>query len=196
MANFPRGGIDFIQHELRIQLNSNDGKYEEIVKLNGAMMIQRADPYRNKQGYRTIDFKVISWVASGWIESMGAAISYVSAEGEDQPISTIEAEQPKSDYPATFKFNVLFDVRINNELVYRRLHGRPEGEGFHQVPPTGTRRLSPTITRFVDLDQVRVNHPMLGEITARPLDCNDNAGKTQLRLPGRDLYRPLGIRIR
>jgi hypothetical protein len=196
MANFPRGGVDFIQHDLRIELSNQDRKYEEIVKLTGAMMIQRANPYRNKSGYRTIDFKVISWVASGWIESMGAAISYVSTEGEDQPVSTIESEQPKSDFPATFNFNVLFDVRINNELVFRRLHGRPKGLHFREVPPTGTRRLSPTITEFVDLDQVRVEFPRFGTIVARPIDCNDRGGKTLHRLPGRELIRPLGIRLR
>jgi hypothetical protein len=195
MKKFPRGGIDSIQHELRIQLSSEDGKYEEIVELTGSMMIQRTDPYRDKKGNQTVDFKVISWVASGWIESMGAAISYVSVEGEDQPVSTIVSEKPDSDFPAVFNFNVLFDVRINNELVYRRLHGRPEGGGFHRIPPNGIRRISPTITRFVDLDQVEVKHPALGKIFAKPLDCNDKSGKTIKKLPGKDLFRPLGIRI-
>lgn len=193
---FPKAGIDFIQHDLRVRLCNKKRDFDETVTLTGAMTIQRGDPYAGKNTCRIIDFKVISWVASGWIEKMGVALSYVAVEGEDQPVSTIEAEQPDSDFPATFNFDVLFDVRINNELVFRRLHGRPKGRHFRQVPPTGNRRLTPTITEFVDLNQVRIDHPQFGPITATPIDCNDQSGKTVLKLPrGTPLFRPLGIRM-
>ncbi len=189
---FPIGGIDNVQHDLRVLMTSESG-FEEVMELAGSMILQRTDPYMTEDERRVVDFKVISWVASGWSEKLGAAMTYVLSEDEDQPVSTIEAEQRKHDFPATFNFNVLFDVRINNETVFRKLHGRPEGSHFRQVPPTGDREMSPTITRFTDRNQVTIKHPEHGEIFVKPLDCNDREGRTLRELPGRKLFEPFGF---
>ena len=191
-SQFPIGGIDSVQHDLRVLMTSESG-FEEVLELSGSMILQRSDPYMTKDDRRVIDFKVMSWVATGWSEKLGAVVSYVLTEGEDQPISTIEAEQPKQDFPASFNFNVLFDVRLNNETVFRKLHGRPEGTHFRQVPPTGDRALSPTITRFTDVNQVTVKHPEFGEIFVKPLDCNDREGRILREMPGRKLWEPFGL---
>lgn len=191
-SQFPIGGIDNVQHDLRVLMTAESG-LEEIIELAGSMILQRSDPYFTEDKRRVIDFKVISWVASGWSDKLGAAMTYVLSENEDQPISTIEAEQPEQDFPAAFNFNVLFDVRVNNETVFRKLHGRPEGSHFRQVPPGGDRRLSPTITRFTDRNQVTIKHPEHGELLIKPLDCNDREGRILREMPGRKLYEPFGL---
>jgi hypothetical protein len=192
-TQFPPGGIDFIRHDLRIMMTGEKGDYQEVVNMTGAMMIQRTDPSIGKEGRRQIEFKVLSWAATGWSEKLNVAISYVLSEDVDQPVSTIVAEGNEFDFPASFNFNVIFDTRINNETVFRQLHGRPEGHGFLTVPPVGDRKLSPTITRFTDIGKVSISHPVLGKIVAKPVDCNDRQGETLLELPGVPLIGPLGL---
>jgi hypothetical protein len=190
-TQFPPGGIDFIKHDLRVQITAEKRNPFKIVDMTGAMIIQRSDPYLGKDGKRAIDFKVLSWAATGWIEELGMALTYVLSANVDQPTSTIVAEQDRFDYPASFNFNVIFDARLNNATAFERLHGRPEGHGFMQVPPTGDRRLSPTITRFTDVGVVTMRHPELGEVVVKPVDCNDRQGETLKELPGVRLIGPL-----
>jgi hypothetical protein len=179
-----------------VQFSSEDGKFDELIEFSGAMTIQRADPYVGKDKRSTIDFKVLSWVASGWSEKLGVSVVYSLTEGEDQPVSRIVAEQPGEDFPATFFFDVIFDVRVNNEVVFRRLHGRPVAEHFRQVPPSGNRRLSPTVLRFEDENRVSIRVPNIGVLIGKPRDCNDRSGRILRELAGVPLIRPLGIGIR
>ena len=190
-SKFPPGGIDMIHHELRVEFDFG-GKTTETVTLSGSMLIQRDEPWTNpKTGRREIQFRVQSWAATGWSEVLSSAVSYVLTPEEEQPLSTIEAEQDDGDFPASFNFNVMFDVRVNHRTVHKRIHGRPEGRHFRVVPPIGDRRLSPTITRFTDIGQVKVEHPAMGVITGKPVDCNDQDGKTVITIPGlRLLGRP------
>jgi hypothetical protein len=192
-SQFPPGGIDFIQHDLRVTMSSKSGDFSETLVMTGAMVIQRTDPYVGPEKRRQIDFKVLSWAATGWSDKFGAAVTYVLSEGVDQPVSTIVAETERFDFPASFNFKVVFDARLNNETVYPLLAGAPAGHGFMQVPPGGDRRFSPTITRFDDVGLVTMNHPDIGEIVIKPVDCNDRHSQVLRELPGRPLIRPLGL---
>lgn len=175
---FPPAGIDIVDHTLQIQVDvGDDGEIDETLELHGRMQVQRGEPFVNEEGLRQIDFTVMSWVASGWSEILQQNITYVLSEDVEQPPSTIIAEQAETDFPATFAFNVVFDVRANNRVVFRRHEGRPEGHGFLVVPPDGNRENSPTITQFEDA-QIVVEHPEIGVIRFMPLDCNDQNSQT------------------
>jgi hypothetical protein len=172
-GEFPRAGIDIIHHLLRVQLDVGaTGRMDETLNLYGQMLIQREDPYVNGESRRQIDFRVMSWVATGWSWVLRQSVTYMLTEDVEQPVSNIVADQDGSDFPATFRFNVIFDARANNQVVFRRHHGRPEGSGFRVVPPDGNRELSPTMRQF-EIERIVVAHPSLGDIQARPLDCND-----------------------
>lgn len=192
---FPKGGIDFVIHDLRVHFANEDGSFEETIEFSGAMMIQRSDPYRGKDKRTSIDFKALSWVASGWSEKLGVSIVYSLTEGIDQPVGRIYAEQTESDFPATFHFNVIFDILVNNEVVFRELHGEPVATRYMQVPPSGDRRLSPTVTRFEDKNEVTIRVPNIGILKGKPVDCNDRSGTTLKELAGVPLVRTLGIGI-
>ncbi|MDQ3982086.1 MAG: hypothetical protein M3271_05330 [Actinomycetota bacterium] len=175
---FPPAGIDLVHHDLRVRLDvGGTGTGDETVKLFGKMLIRRDDPYTNEDGFRQIDFRVMSWEAAGWSWILKQNLTYVLSEDVEQPVSAIVAEQEGSDYPARFEFNVIFDVRADNLTVFRRHHGRPYGHGFMVVPPNGNRRLSPTIRSFEDA-RVSVEHPLLGSLFAIPIDCNDQKSET------------------
>jgi hypothetical protein len=175
---FPRAGIDLVHHLLRVQLDIGaTGRMDETLQLYGQMLIQRDDPYVNEEGRRQIDFRVMSWVATGWSWVLRQSIAYTLSPDVEQPTSTIIAEQQERDFPATFRFNVIFDARANNQIVLRQHHGRPEGGGFLVVPPDGDRRRSPTLTQF-EIERITVAHPLLGDVQAHPLDCNDSGSST------------------
>lgn len=175
---FPPAGVDLVYHTLRVRLDvGKTGQGDEIVDLFGKMIVERGDPYADRDGRRTIDFVVRSWEASGWSWTLGQVLTYVLAEDVEQPTSSIVAEQEETPFPATFAFNVIFDVRANNVRVFGRQHGRPEGHGFMTIPPAGDRKLSPRITQF-ETNLVEVEHPQLGMIQAIPIDCNDQASIT------------------
>jgi hypothetical protein len=176
-GEFPPAGTDLVYHELRVRLDiGKDRANSETVKLFGKMLVERGDPFVNDEGLRQIDFRVLSWEASGWSRTLQQGLTYVLSEDVEQPVSRIVAEQKESDFPATFEFNVIFDARANNQLIFRGHHGRPKGHGFRAVPPAGIRRLSPTITEFEDT-LIEVDTP-LGPIRATPLDCNDQKSRT------------------
>lgn len=191
-GEFPPAGIDYIHHEVRVAINIENPApgepKEEVLALQGAMFIQRSDPYTNREtGRRQIDFKVRSWVASAWSNSLKGVVSYVLSEGE-QPVSQIVAQQPDSDFPADFNFKLLFDVRHNNEGVFRANYGEPICETYMVIPPSGDRRLCPTVTTFKDRQKVQLAHPVLGNIVATPLTCNDqDTSRTIISLPGMPL---------
>lgn len=173
LDEFPPAGIDVVHHALRVRLDVGaTGTGDETVLLQGKMLVDRSDPYRNGDGVRQIDFHVRSWEAAGWSWTMKESLTYVLAENVEQPTSTIVAEQADSDYPAKFTFNVIFDVRSNNQVVFQRHHGTPEAPGFKTVPPSGEREFSPRITTF-ETTRVQVEHPDLGMVEAIPIDCND-----------------------
>lgn len=183
MTEFPPAGTDRVRHELRIALLEADAagneRELEILQFAGQMTLERGNPYVNQQGLRQVDFVVTSWAASAYSRTLGQEILYVlSPDVERQPASSITAEQRGSDFPATFDFNVVFDARVNNQVVHRRHHGRPKGHGFRVVPPTGDRATSPTITEFEDT-VIRVPFPGRETfLVFRPRDCNDQSGET------------------
>ena len=85
-AQFPPAGIDLITHELRVRMDVKKLEFSEIISLDGAMVIQRTDPYINKEKCRQIDFKVLSWVATGWMEKFNSALVYTLSEDVEQPL--------------------------------------------------------------------------------------------------------------
>lgn len=175
---FPPSGVDIVEHQLRVRLDvGRTGEGNETVVMKGLMVIERGDPYTNAEELRQVDFTVRSWQAVGWSWTLGGVLTYVLTEDEEQPPSVIVSEQRESDFPATLQFNVVFDARLNNRLVARRHEGRPEGHGFHAIPPSGSRRSSPRITQF-ESARISVDHPSLGSIEAIPLDCNDLGSTT------------------
>ena len=141
------------------------------------MLLQRGEPYTNEAGYRQIDFTVKTWEAIAWSKALGTPLIYRLSPDVQQEKSSIVAETKERDFPATFEFNVIFDAFAHDRLVMRQHHGRPEGGGFHRVPPDGNRRYSPTITRFEDA-VIEVDHPQLGRLRFRPKDCNDQNSRT------------------
>ena len=183
---FPKPGIDLIRHELRVDMYTVDKETQEetlleTLKFDGMMIIKREASFTNRGGVHQIKFKITSWVAMAFSKVLGDAIVYISSEDVDPPISTITSEQKGKDFPATFAFNVIFDVRLGNKTVFRGHKGRPEGNGFMVVPPDGNRSNSPTITRF-EQREIEMEHPTLGLIRFRPVDCNDREGKTLVAL--------------
>lgn len=175
---FPPAGVDIVEHQLRVRLDvGQTGEGDEVVAMKGLMVIERGDPYTNKDGIRQVDFTVRSWQAVGWSWTLKGVLTYVLSEGEEQPQSIIFSEQKESDFPATIQFNVLFDTRLNNLSVAHRHEGRPEGHRFYSIPPSGNRRTSPRITEF-ESKRITVDHPALGVIEAIPLDCNDLGSTT------------------
>ena len=89
----------------------------------------------------------------------------------------IVAQQQDNDFPATFTFNVIFDVKANNRTVFRNFRGRPDGRNFQVVPPDGKRENSPMITNF-ETTQIVIQHPEFGPIRFIPRDCNDQKSIT------------------
>jgi hypothetical protein len=183
MTEFPPAGTDRVRHDLRIALLEADAagneRELELLQFSGQMTLERGNPYTNQQGLRQVDFVVTSWAASAYSRTLGQEILYVlSPDVQRQPASSITAEQRGSDFPATFDFNVVFDARVNNQVVHRRHHGRPRGHGFRVVPPTGDRATSPTITEFEDT-VIRVPFPGRDTMLVfRPRDCNDQSSET------------------
>lgn len=179
---FPKAGIDLIKHELRVNMyavdkETQEEKLLETLEFDGMMIIEREAPFTNRGGVRQITFNIKSWVAMAFSKVLGNPIVYISSEDVNPPRSTITSEQKGKDFPATFAFNVIFDARLGNKTVFRRHNGRPEGHGFMVVPPDGNRSNSPTITRF-EQTTIEMEHPTLGLIRFRPVDCNDREGKT------------------
>lgn len=176
--SFPPAGVDIVSHMLRIRLDvGKTGEGDEVVNMLGTMVIERGDPYSNEKGLRQVDFDVRAWQATGWSWTLKQVLTYVLSEGVEQPTSRIVAEQREGDFPATLQFNVIFDARVNNQLVFSNHEGRPEGHGFFAIPPSGNRRTSPRITTF-EQTRIAVEHPSLGQMEAIPLDCNDLGSST------------------
>jgi hypothetical protein len=182
MDSFPPAGIDRVKHDLRIALLEVDergGERElEVLAFEGHMALERGEPYTNEQGLRQVDFTVTSWVATAFSKALGGEIMYILSDTEKQPTSSIRALEKGSDFPAEFDFNLIFDARLNNQVVHRGHHGRPHGWPFFVIPPNHIRSLSPTITSFEDT-VIRVAHPERGTtLIFRPRDCNDGASET------------------
>jgi hypothetical protein len=183
---FPPAGVDLVTHTLRVGLFvDKDGKGDvnrkpdEVLEFKGRMMLEREEA-RADQGkkVRVVPFRVRSWTASAYSTVLQQDLLYILSEDAEQPVSTITAAQEGRDYPATFSFNVIFDVKANNKTVFRRHHGRPEGRGFRVVPPDGKRENSPTLTRF-EQELIAVDHPGIAgaKLIFKPIDCNDNSGR-------------------
>lgn len=182
MESFPPAGIDRVKHDLRIALLEADAQGNEneleVLRFEGHMALQRGEPYTNERGLRQVDFTVTSWVATAFSQTLGAEIMYILSDTEKQPTSSITALEKGSDFPAEFDFNLIFDARLDNQLVHRGHHGRPRGWPFFVVPPNHDRALSPTITSFEDT-VIRVPHPERGTtLVFRPRDCNDQHSET------------------
>ncbi|HEX2253543.1 MAG TPA: hypothetical protein VHQ65_09785 [Thermoanaerobaculia bacterium] len=177
---FPPRGTDLVRHDLRVDIlaggDGGEGKVLETLDFEGRMLLERGDPYTNEDGVRQVDFVVLAWEAIAWSRVLGSDVVYRSS-GDDQPVSRIVAETKDADYPAYFTFNVVFDAFAGGRLVHRGHHGRPEGGGFHRVPPVGDRELSPTITTF-ERQVIKVDAGQHGGLVFRPRDCNDQESRT------------------
>ena len=179
---FPSAGVDVITHQLTVGLYSVGPKGElggllETVEFKGRMMIERGDPYLDEDiGRRKIDFVVKSWEADGWSEKLNSLIIYRLSDTAQKP-STITAQQKESDYPAVFHFHVTFDAHAYDEVLTLEYPGEPVGGQFMEVPPSGNRRTSPTITKF-ESHWIETDHPSLGKIRFVPLACDDEGGDT------------------
>ncbi len=206
---FPAAGVDLIKHEVRVNLFQimKDKEYRlETLVFNGRMVIERGQPYKNKEGVSQIDFIVKSWVATAWSRALKQELLYILSTDVDQPISEIIAQQKGSDFPASIQFNVIFDARANNRLIKQRHHGRPAAKNFLSIPPAenGDIKLAPTMTTFGDDDIIDVvvsfgpgglqfvpadekASSKVLHLRIKPLDCHDNEGRTVLTFVDLDL---------
>ncbi|HEU4509534.1 MAG TPA: hypothetical protein VFR78_14915 [Pyrinomonadaceae bacterium] len=211
---FPGPGIDLIHHDVAVNLfQVVDGEEVLLESLifNGRMLIERGRAYKNADGFRQIDFIALSWTATAWSKSLKQDILYILSQDVEQPISNIIAETKDSDFPATIQFDLIFDVRLNNQTIIRQHRGRPKGHKFLTIPPAADTRteLAPTVSLFGadDIMDVGVGADETGEVTIThnppagflkqggmiqlrvlPVDCNDKAGTTlvsfaELNLP-------------
>lgn len=189
---FPGAGVDLIEHLLTIDLYKvgGAGKSEKLellesLKFDGRMTVERSHPriveHGVNKGRKQITFMVRTWAASTFSTVLGMEILYVLSDDIEQKPCTITAEQDDMDFPATFEFNVIFDVRGNNQVLLKHHHGRPLGRGFHTIPPNGNRKTSPTIVEF-EKNYVQLKHPKFGQIRFVPRDCNDKSGVTVVDL--------------
>jgi len=211
---FPGPGLDIIHHEVAVNLFQKLDKEEillETLTFQGRMLIERGKAFTNNDGYRQVDFIAKAWTATAWSKSLKQDILYILSEDVEQPISNIISETKERDFPATIQFDLIFDVRANNQTIIRHHKGRPKGHKFLTIPPAVENRpdKAPTVSTFGadDIIDVGVGATEKGElsftqnppasffeegglITLRilPVDCNDKAGTTvvsfaELNLP-------------
>lgn len=178
---FPPAGLDRIDHQLVIDLlaRGRDGKPDtrlESLTFAGRMLIERGDPYVTSAGLPQVAFRVQTWEASAWSNALGCVILYRTGDNP-QPLSRITAETKRASFPATFDFELDFDATVCGVTFVKKHHGRPKGHGFQEVPPTGNRSTSPTITSFED-SVIEGQHPKYGTIYFKPRNCNDQSGRT------------------
>ena len=182
VPGFPTAGMDLITHQITVGLHQVNpdgslGGLLETLEFKGRMLIERGDPYDNEDlGRRQIEFIVKSWEADAWSDKLNTLVVYKLSDVEQKP-STITAEQKNSDYPATIHFRVTFDAYAYNEPFVIVYEGEPTGPSFMEVPPSGNRRTSPTITRF-DTGKIEMDHPTFGRLRLVPIACNDEGGDT------------------
>ena len=179
---FPAAGIDLIHHELQVAVHAiaddgSDGELLETLKFQGRMLVERGDPYTNRDGVRQIDFLVKEWEAFAWSNALDTMITYRLTEGIEQDFSSITAQQKNSDYPAEFDFAVSFSSTIFGSEGPVNPSGNPKEEGFFEVPPSGNRRTSPTLYGF-ETYRIEFDHPEYGQVRFVPKECNDSAGET------------------
>ncbi len=180
---FPPAGTDFIRHNLRVAVDVGDnGSTDEILVFRGDMVVDRGNPYTTTEGFRRIDFVVRQWTAIAPSTTFGTSIFYVLSPSATQIPSRITAQQMGSDFPAHFKFNVIFDAHLGSTSsppVVQGHMGMPEGGGFASVPPDSS---SPLITQF-ESNQIVLTHPTLGQIRFTPIDCHDQESRTVAAIP-------------
>lgn len=181
-TSFPTAGMDLITHQITVglhQVNPDNtlGNLLETLEFKGRMLIERGDPFDNEDlGRRQIEFIVKSWEADAWSDKLNTLVVYKLSNVEQKP-STITAEQKESDYPATIHFRVTFDAYAYDDPFTIVYEGEPTGPSFMEVPPSGNRRTSPTITRF-DTGKIEMDHPTFGRLRLVPIACNDEGGDT------------------
>jgi hypothetical protein len=211
---FPGPGIDLIYHDVAVnlfQVVNGEEVLLETLNFSGRMLIERGRVYTNADGFRQIDFIALSWTATAWSKSLKQDVLYILSQDVEQPISNIIAETKTSDFPATIQFDLIFDVRLNNQTIIRQHRGRPKGHKFLTIPPAADTRteLAPTVSLFGedDIIDVGIGADEKGEMTITanppasflkqsgmiqlrvlPIDCNDKAGTTlvsfaELNLP-------------
>lgn len=182
-GHFPTAGMDVMTHKITVGLyqvkeTGERGELLETLDFKGRMLIERGDPFVNEQlgGRRQIEFFVKSWEAQAWSNKLNTLVVYKLSDVDQKP-STITAQQKGADFPAAIHFRVTFDASAY-DTVFDPIHeGTPDGEGFMEVPPSGNRRTSPTITKF-DATRIEMDHPTLGRLLLHPIDCNDETGET------------------
>jgi hypothetical protein len=180
--SFPSAGLDVMTHQLTVGLyqvgpSGQLGSLLETIEFKGRMLIERSDPFENQDlGRRQVEFVVKSWEADGWSDKLNTLVVYKLSDVDQKP-STITAEQKESDFPATIHFRVTFDAYAYDEPFELTYEGEPTGPLFMEVPPSGNRRTSPTITKF-DTGRIETDHPTFGRIRFVPIACNDESGET------------------
>lgn len=179
---FPTAGMDLVTHQITVDLQQVGpggtlGKVVETLVFDGRMILERGDAYVNATGHRQIDFVVTSWQADAWSNSLNTMVTYKLADDIEQEAGSITAEQTSSDYPASILFHVDFDAYAYGMIFKKHHKGRPHGHHFLEMPPTGNRLTSPTITTF-DTGLIEMDHPTLGRLRLVPRDCNDRSGRT------------------
>lgn len=181
-AAFPTAGMDLVTHQITVDLHRVGpggvlGNVVETLVFDGRMILERGDAYVNGTGHRQIDFVVTSWQADAWSNALNTMVTYRLADDIEQEAGSITAEQTGSDYPASILFHVDFDAYAYGMIFKKHHKGRPHGHHFLEMPPTGNRLTSPTITTF-DTGLIEMDHPTLGRLRLVPRDCNDRSGKT------------------
>ncbi|HEX2253027.1 MAG TPA: hypothetical protein VHQ65_07155 [Thermoanaerobaculia bacterium] len=178
-TTFPAAGLDVVDHTLRVAIHqvATDGTKTplETLTFRGRLLLERSDPYINADNRQHIDFQVKSWEANAYSSKLGTLVTYRLNPAVQQKLGSIEAQQVGSAFPATFTFKLTFDAIAYGSTFVEAFEGEPILENFLEVPPSGNRRTSPTVTRF-ESHRVMMQHPELGTLEFTPLDCEDESG--------------------
>lgn len=181
ILTFPDAGIDLVDHTLRVAIHpvADDGSLGEALEtltFSGRILLERGDPYLNADNRQQIDFIVTSWEANAYSTVLDTLVTYRLSEDVQQELSTITAQQVGDAFPATFVFNLTFDAVAYGSVFFTHFEGRPILEDYLEVPPSGNRRTSPTVTKF-ESHRIVMEHPELGTLQFVPVDCEDESGE-------------------
>jgi len=118
---------------LTIPLYRN-GEFVETLELAAYLRLAREKPFRNPNGVRTLEFRILQWEAVGQSEALGGYLTY-SLSDVPQPKSIVVADQPDRDFPATIVYSAIHDVFLNGQSIATNVPGLGVGKGVMQIPP-------------------------------------------------------------
>lgn len=178
--SFPSAGIDLVDHTLRVAIHpvagdGTTGEPLETLEFSGRILLERGDPYLNADNRQQIDFIVRSWEAHAYSTVLDTLVTYRLSEDVQQKLGSITAQQEGTAFPATFVFNLTFDAEAYGSVFFTDFEGIPILEEYLEVPPSGNRRTSPTVTQF-ESHRIVMEHPELGTLQFVPVDCEDESG--------------------